>query len=79
QDRLRLANRRFIGGIDSYLQVLDAEKDLFDAELSLAQMRRDELLHIVYLYKALGGGWQEDAPENQPVQETGDGKDAKGL
>jgi len=79
QDRLRLANRRFLGGIDSYLQVLDAEKDLFDAELSLAQMRRDELLHIVYLYKALGGGWQEDAPENQPVQETGDGKDAKGL
>ena len=79
QDRLRLANRRFIGGIDSYLQVLDAEKDLFDAELSLAQIRRDELLHIVYLYKALGGGWREAVPGEQPVQETGDGKDAKGL
>ncbi|MFB3788205.1 MAG: efflux transporter outer membrane subunit [bacterium] len=62
QDRLRLANRRFLGGTDSYLQVLDAEKDLFDAELALAQVQRDELLYIVYLYKALGGGWEKDAP-----------------
>ena len=45
------------GGLDSYLQVLDAESRLFDAELRLAQLRRDELLAIVQLYRALGGGW----------------------
>ena len=57
QDRVALANMRFFGGIDSYLQVLDAERDLFDAELNLAQLQRDERLNIVGLYRALGGGW----------------------
>ena len=40
------------------LQVLDAERDLFDAELHLAQLQRDERLNIVGLYRALGGGWE---------------------
>jgi outer membrane protein TolC len=44
--------------VDSYLQVLDAERNLFDAELVLAQVQRDELLSVVRLYQALGGGWQ---------------------
>ena len=57
QDRTALANMRFFGGIDNYLQVLDAERDLFDAELALARLQRDELLNIVGLYRALGGGW----------------------
>jgi multidrug efflux system outer membrane protein len=55
-----LANTRFVGGIDSYLQVLDAERQLFDAELELTRVRASELLNIVQLYKALGGGWQPD-------------------
>ena len=42
---------------DRRLQVLDAERDLFDAELALARLQRDELLNIVGLYRALGGGW----------------------
>ena len=37
QDRASLANKRFFGGLDNYLQVLDAERDLFDAELALAR------------------------------------------
>ena len=41
------------------LNALNADQDLFDAELSLAQARRDELLSVVQIYKALGGGWQE--------------------
>ena len=53
----RLAERRWIGGLDSYLQVLDAERALFLGQLQLAQLRRDELLSIVELYRALGGGW----------------------
>jgi len=37
--------------------VLDTERQLFDAELQLAQFERDELLAVVRLYRALGGGW----------------------
>jgi multidrug efflux system outer membrane protein len=40
--------------------VLDAERDLFDAELTLARLQRDELLNIVGLYRALGGGWESE-------------------
>jgi multidrug efflux system outer membrane protein len=58
QDRAGLANKRFFGGLDSYLQVLDAERELFDAELNLARLQRNELLNIVGLYRALGGGWE---------------------
>ena len=58
QDRSRLAYLRYQGGVDSLLNALDADRDLFNAELSLAQTRRNELLSLVQLYKALGGGWQ---------------------
>ena len=58
QDRTSLANKRFFGGLDTYLQVLDAERDLFQAELTLVRLQRDELLNIVGLYRALGGGWE---------------------
>jgi multidrug efflux system outer membrane protein len=57
-DRKRLAYMRYRGGVDTLLNALDADRDLFDAELSLAEARRDELLSVVQLYKALGGGWQ---------------------
>lgn len=59
QDRKRLAYRRYQGGVDTMLNALNADQDLFEAELSLAQARRDELLSVVLLYRALGGGWQE--------------------
>lgn len=41
-----------------YLEVLDNEPELFNAEPALAQARRNELLSVVQLYRALGGGWQ---------------------
>jgi multidrug efflux system outer membrane protein len=44
--------------VDTQLNILDAERDLFDAELGLTQTRRNELLALVQLYRALGGGWQ---------------------
>ena len=59
RDRSRLAYLRYQGGVDSLLNALDADRDLFDAELSLAQTKRNELLSLVQLYKALGGGWQQ--------------------
>lgn len=58
RDRSSLAYLRYRGGVDTLLNALDADRDLFNAELSLAQARRDELLALVQLYKALGGGWQ---------------------
>jgi outer membrane protein, multidrug efflux system len=59
QDRSRLAYLRYGGGVDTQLNALDADRDLFAAELSLAQTKRNELLGLVQLYKALGGGWQQ--------------------
>lgn len=55
----RLANLRYTGGVSPYLEVLDADRQLFDAELGLVRVQRDELLAVVRLYKALGGGWQQ--------------------
>jgi multidrug efflux system outer membrane protein len=58
EDRSRLSYVRYEGGIDTLLNALDADRDLFEAELRLAQTRRNELLALVQLYRALGGGWQ---------------------
>ena len=58
QDRKRLAYLRYRGGVDTQLNALDADRDLFQAQLTLAQIRLSELLSVVQLYKALGGGWQ---------------------
>ncbi|HEY6186309.1 MAG TPA: efflux transporter outer membrane subunit [Pyrinomonadaceae bacterium] len=58
QDRSRLSYMRYRYGVSNLLEALDADRELFDAELGLARTRRDELLTVVLLYKALGGGWQ---------------------
>ncbi len=58
EDRLRLAYLRYRGGVDTQLNALDADRDLFEAQLTLAQLRLQEILSVVQLYKALGGGWQ---------------------
>jgi NodT family efflux transporter outer membrane factor (OMF) lipoprotein len=58
RDRSRLAYLRYQGGVDTLLNALDGDRDLFNAELSLTQTRRNEVVSIVQLYKALGGGWQ---------------------
>jgi outer membrane protein, multidrug efflux system len=54
-----LASVRYNGGVTSYLEVLYNEQELFTAELNLAQARLNELLSVVQLYRALGGGWSE--------------------
>ncbi|HEX3876855.1 MAG TPA: efflux transporter outer membrane subunit [Bryobacteraceae bacterium] len=58
EDRLRLAYLRYRGGVDTQLNALDADRDLFQAQLDLARIRLDEMLAVVQLYKALGGGWE---------------------
>ena len=52
-----LAEVRYRSGISNYLEVLDAERSLFDAELALSQAQLGELTASVQLYKALGGSW----------------------
>jgi multidrug efflux system outer membrane protein len=66
----RLARKRFEGGYSSFLEVIDAETSLFDAELLYSQGRRDHLLAHVDLYKALGGGWVDAAAAQAPTPRT---------
>ncbi len=56
---LRLQQMRYRAGVVSYLEVLDAERQLFAAETDLVRARRDQLLAYVVLYRALGGGWSQ--------------------
>jgi multidrug efflux system outer membrane protein len=58
EDRTRLAYVRYRGGVDTLLNALDSDRDLFQAQLTLSQIRLNELDTVVQLYKALGGGWQ---------------------
>jgi len=53
-----LANQRYFGGVTPYLEVLDSDRQLFEAELRLTQVQAEELLAVIALYRALGGGWQ---------------------
>jgi outer membrane protein, multidrug efflux system len=65
-----LALARYQGGVSSYLEVLDAQRQQFDAQLSLATAVRDELASVVQLYRALGGGWQQQEPATPPTSAT---------
>ena len=58
RDQSALANVRYVGGVSSYLEVLDTERQRLTAEQQLAQAQRDVLTSLVQLYKTLGGGWQ---------------------
>jgi multidrug efflux system outer membrane protein len=65
---LDLAELRYRGGVADYLEVLDAQRSLFDAELDASQTVRDQLVSLVQLYKALGGGWPtEPEPQEAPA------------
>jgi multidrug efflux system outer membrane protein len=54
---VKLSSERYVAGKASYYEVLEAQQQLFPAELNLARTRRNQLLAIVAIYKALGGGW----------------------
>jgi multidrug efflux system outer membrane protein len=54
---LELAERRYTSGVASYVEVLDAQRSLFDAELSLSRARLQELDAAVQLYRSIGGSW----------------------
>jgi len=62
-----LSRARYDGGVTSYLEVLESERSLFRAELLASSTRREQVVSIVELYKALGGGWATD----QEIEEAG--------
>ena len=59
RDAVNLSNMRYEGGYSSYLDVLTNQTTLFSGELTLASAREEEMLTLVQLYNALGGGWQQ--------------------
>jgi multidrug efflux system outer membrane protein len=59
QDSARLSHMRYTGGVTGYLEVLTNETNAFSAELAVVQAHQSELLALVQLYEALGGGWQQ--------------------
>jgi outer membrane protein, multidrug efflux system len=58
REAVRLASLRYESGFSAYFEVLDAQQQLLIAETTLALARRDRLVALSSLYKALGGGWQ---------------------
>jgi len=59
QDAAHLSEVRFKAGTTDYLEVLTNETNAFSAELGLAQAQANELIALVQIYQALGGGWQQ--------------------
>jgi outer membrane protein, multidrug efflux system len=79
EEASRLSATRYRSGVASYLEVLTNETNYFAAELGLARARADELLAVVELYRALGGGWHPASPVNpvnpvNPVRNVPGGK-----
>jgi multidrug efflux system outer membrane protein len=69
---VEFATDRYRHGFASYFEVLEAQQQLYPAQNTLAQIRRDRLLAHVQLYKALGGGWSlPDAEWKDQAKETG--------
>jgi outer membrane protein, multidrug efflux system len=67
REAMDVATQRYTAGRASYFEVLEAQQQLFPAESALAQTQRDQLLAVVNLYKALGGGWNlNDSQWAQP-------------
>ena len=72
QRRLELADMRYKNGVDSYLNVLTAQTDFYNAQLALVSARLNRLTNLVDLYRSLGGGWiertgDEPRPADVPV------------
>ncbi len=66
---LRLAEKRYRNGVLAYIDVLDARRQLFDAQIDVSLARQDQLFAMVLLYKAVGGGW---SPEDiEAIAESG--------
>lgn len=59
RERLSVTRARYLSGVTSYFEVLDAQRQLFDSEVALSQVTRSHHQALVQLYRALGGGWRD--------------------
>jgi len=68
RESVGMSQKRYVGGLATYLEVLDAQQELYPAAFELARTERDQLLVVVRLYRALGGGWNayEEMPSVPP-------------
>lgn len=74
QNYARLARMRYDEGYTSYLEVLDAERSLFNVELTHTNSQNNLFRSLINIYKSMGGGWvgkAEAAEKTQPVKEAG--------
>jgi multidrug efflux system outer membrane protein len=70
----RLARLRYDGGYTSYLEVLDAERSLFNVEIAYTSVQNAVFRSLINIYKSMGGGWVQEAEDGiklQPVKEAG--------
>lgn len=75
-DQASLSQARYKGGVTSYLEVLDSERQLFEGQQSLVAARLDEVSAVGFLFRALGGGWESLAKETPP--DSGEAGDSEG-
>ena len=68
----RLSTERYDKGVTSYLEVLESQRQAFDAQLKLSQGRQELLSSYIILYKALGGGWLSEEEEKAAQEEEQD-------
>lgn len=61
---VQLAHLQYRAGSLSYIDVLDAQRRYFDAQIGVSNALRDEYLALINLYKVLGGGWDNPTPKN---------------
>ncbi len=70
QESLRLANQLYANGLSNFINVLDAERSLYQAQDALVQSERTVSTDLISLYKALGGGWETGADAQAIAQAT---------
>ncbi len=74
---LDLAETRYKGGVAAYLEVLDAQRSLFDAQISETSAVRDQFVAMIQLYKSLGGGWPETPEQKKEEAPAGSSQAAQ--
>jgi len=69
QESLRLANQLYANGLSDFINVLDAERSLYQAQDALVQSDRTVSTDLISLYKSLGGGWEVET-KGQAIAEA---------
>lgn len=66
--RYQLADRRYRAGVDSYVTLLTAQRDLYASQQALIDVQFERLANLADLYRSLGGGWYENTPEQAQAE-----------